>query len=213
MADPGFLRGVVNLKADVNLLICQIFLKLYEKEEYWTERTCPKLSYVDPPLLVFLPDGFNLTRKSTSQTDNNLLNSDLSYCAAQCGQNVENSIRLPLSDLKDYCTTILNKYVIQRTTNNDPSSHSNKEDSFPKNFFTSTTRLSNTRWKRRTLLAVRGEGPLLHVHGTPILNFKEQIKLKIVPERKGSKVREYVFFILIFISNFYRKNSILYFKV
>ena len=63
----------------------------------------------------FFPDGFNLTRKSTSQTDNNLLNSDLSYCAAQCDQNVENSIRLPLSDLKDYCTTILNNYVKQRT--------------------------------------------------------------------------------------------------
>ena len=127
---------------------------------------------MDPPLLVFLASGFNLTRKSTSQIDNNLLNSDLSYCAAQCDHNVENSIRLPLSDLKDYCTTILNKYVIQRTTNNDPSSHSNKEDSAQKNFLCPQQGLVTLDGNSRAL-AVRGEGPLLHLHGTPIRNLKE----------------------------------------
>ena len=163
----------------------------------------------------FFPGGFNLTRKSTSQTDNNLLNNDLSYCVAQWDHNVENSIRLPLSDLRDYCTTILNKYVIQRIERiMIQTPIVTKRIRFGRTFLCPQQGMVTLDGNSRAL-AVRGEGPLLHLYGTPVRNLKEQIKSS--SRKKGhQKAVIFIFFVksvsmfpsLIFILNFCTENSI-----
>ena len=164
-----------------------------KNEEYWTvgdtSEICPCRSAT---ACFFLLDS-NLTRKSTSQLDNNLLNSDLSHCAAQWDQNVENSIRLPLSDLKDYCTTILNKYVIQRTQRiMIQTPIVTKRILFGRTFLRPQQGLVTLDGNSRAL-AVRREGPLLHLNGTPLRNLKEYIKSS---SRKKGQQKTVIFIFL-----------------
>ena len=152
VADPGFLRvGSEPQRGTSNLLSWPSFPKTEtENEEHWTGGICTEICLCrSATTCLFWPSGFNLTRKSTSQTDNNLLNSDLCYCAAQWDQNVENSIRLPLSRSQGLLYYNIKQIRnTENTTNNDPSSHSNKEDSASEELFMSTTRLGNPRWKQ-----------------------------------------------------------------